>query len=215
MGRVSRGQDRFIRRIPVILTCGCLEARTGWDGLAGDRAGSYAESLSFSPVAAWRQGQDGTGWQGTGPALKQSPCHSHLWLLGGRDRMGQVGRGQGPLLSRVPVILTCGCLEAGTGWDGLAGDRACSYAESLFAEIASFSPVAAWRLGQDGTDWQGTGPAHKQSHCRGNALHGDPKNVILQSFILLPFASKQLILKIEVLEKWPNFGNELLKFYLV
>jgi hypothetical protein len=108
MGRVGRGQDRFIRRIPVILTWGCLEAGTGWDGLAGDRAGSYAESMSFSPEAAWRQGQDGTGWQGTGPIIR-----------------------------RTPVILTCGCLEAGTGWDGLAGDRTRSYAESL-----SFSPVA-------------------------------------------------------------------------
>ncbi len=28
-----------------ILTCGCLEAGTGWDGMAGDRTGSYAESL--------------------------------------------------------------------------------------------------------------------------------------------------------------------------
>jgi hypothetical protein len=131
MGRVGRGQDQFIRIIPVILTCGCLEARTGWDGLAGDRTGSYEESLSFSPVAAWRPGQYGTGWQGTLPVHTQNPCHSHLWLLGGRDRMGRIGRGQDWFVRRIPVILTCGCLEAGTGWDRLAGDRTGSYAESL------------------------------------------------------------------------------------
>jgi hypothetical protein len=106
MGRDGRGQDRFIRRITVILTCGCLEAGTGWDGLAGDRAGSYAD-----------------------------PCHSHLWLLGGRDKMGRVGRGQGRFIRR-----------------------------SL-----PFSPVAAWRQGQDGTGWQGTGPVHTQNPCHGNS----------------------------------------------
>jgi hypothetical protein len=106
MGRVGRGQGQFIRIIPVILTCGCLETGTGWDGLAGDRTGSYAESLSFLPVAAWRQGQDGTGWQGTGPVhmLSWKEPHSHLGLLGGWDRMGRVGRGQGPLISRVTVV---------------------------------------------------------------------------------------------------------------
>ncbi len=77
---------------------------TRWDGLAGDSAGSYAESLSYSPVAAClRQGQDGKGWQGTGPVHTQNPCHSHLWLLGGWDRMGRVGRGQDQFIGIIPV----------------------------------------------------------------------------------------------------------------
>jgi hypothetical protein len=108
MGRVGRGQGRFIRR-----------------------------SLPFSPVAAWRQGQEGTGWQGTGPAHTQNPAILTCGCLfeAGTGWDGLAGDRAGSYaesLSWNSLILTCGCLfEAGTGWDGLAGDRAGSYAESL------------------------------------------------------------------------------------
>ncbi len=51
----------------LILSCGCLfEAGTGWDGLAGDRAGSYAESLSWNSLilSCGCLFEAGTGWDG-------------------------------------------------------------------------------------------------------------------------------------------------------
>jgi hypothetical protein len=117
-------------RISLILTCGCLGAGTKWDGLAGGRARTEAESLSWKEphshlwlLGGWDKmgrvgrgqgrkfthshlwllgGWDKMGRVGRGQGRKFT--HSHLWLLGGRDRMGRVGRGQGPLISRVTVV---------------------------------------------------------------------------------------------------------------